>query len=57
MILVQAAIQAVQRRSALSQRKSERRQRRHNIELRAATLAGINLATPKEILYLVAAMM
>jgi len=40
----------------MSQRRSERRQLQHNIELQAATLAGINLATPKEILYLVAAM-
>ena len=52
-ILVQAAIQAVHRRSTMSKKK--RRQLRRKMKLRAATQAGINLATPKNIHYLVTA--
>jgi len=53
--LVQAAMQAVHSRWALSQRQIKRRQLRHRIEMLAAALAGIYLTTPKKVLHLVAA--
>ena len=55
-ILVQAAIQAVHSRWAIGQRRIKRRQLRHKIEMLAAALAGVYLATPKNVLHLVAAM-
>ena len=55
MILVQAAIQAVHSRWAVSERQIKRRQLRHKIEMLTAALAGIYLATPKKVLHPVAA--
>ena len=54
-MLMQAAIQAVHSRWAIRQRRSKRRQLRHKIEMLAAALAGVHLATPTKVLHLVAA--